>query len=129
MKKVFSYIAVAALATVVACGNGEAEKEKARLDSLRQDSIKQALQAEMDKAAQAMQDSLKKVHEADSIRLAEEAAAKAAASSTKTSSTKTSTSTTTKTEESSKGGKMSGTQTTTKKEESTQNKKDKMKGK
>lgn len=111
MKKVFNYIAIAALATTVACGTGDAEKEKARLDSLRQDSIKTAAQAELDKMAMEahMADSMKMVmeaHVADSIKAAQAQASTTTKKSTTTKTTSTTpttnrpgaTSTTTKTE-------------------------------
>lgn len=84
MKKSLSIIAIAVAAVFVACGPSKAEqeaKEKARMDSLRndsamketarQDSINKMMEMEKMK-----QDSIAAVAKADSLRMAEEAGKK-----------------------------------------------------
>jgi hypothetical protein len=79
MKKIFSLLTVAAFAALVACG--PSAEEKAAAEKARQDSINQAMAAQMaaDSAAQAMaaqarQDSMMMANRADSIAKAEAAA-------------------------------------------------------
>ena len=60
MKKLFALLIAVGMIGFVACGGGkEKEKEKARLDSLKKDSI-----------ANVLADSVKKVKEADSLECA-----------------------------------------------------------
>ncbi len=76
MKKVISFVAIAAITIFVAsCGNNEAAKKLA--DSLRQDSIDKATKAQMDSihaanskdsADKAAAEAAKKQHWADSMR-------------------------------------------------------------
>ncbi len=80
MKKILSLITIAAFTTLVACG--PSAEEKAAAEKARQDSINQAMAAQMaaDSAAQAMAeqarlDSMANVARMDSIAKAEAAAA------------------------------------------------------
>jgi hypothetical protein len=58
MKKVFALLVVAGMVTFASCGGGkDKEKEQARLDSLKKDSI-----------AKVEADSLNKIKEADSLK-------------------------------------------------------------
>jgi hypothetical protein len=60
MKKLFALLIAAGMLAFVSCGGGkDKEKEKARLDSLKKDSI-----------AKVQADSIKKVKEADSLKCA-----------------------------------------------------------